>query len=41
MDIEKLKPVKPKKQEPYRRRVWVSVLLTFFGAGLPLIYCGN
>ncbi|MEE9552819.1 MAG: signal peptidase I [candidate division Zixibacteria bacterium] len=40
MDIEKLKPTQPKEQEPYRRRVWVSVVLSFVGYGLPLIYCG-
>ena len=28
-------------EQPYKRRVWVSVLLAFLGAGLPLIYCGN
>ncbi len=27
---------------PYKKRhVWVSVVLSFFGSGLPLIYCGN
>lgn len=41
MDIEKLKPVKPKEPEPFKRRVWVSVVLTLLGMGPPLIYCGN
>lgn len=25
----------------YKRRIWVTILLTLFGSGLPLIYCGR
>lgn len=28
-------------QEPKKRRIWVTVILTFLGFGLPSIYCGN
>jgi signal peptidase I len=38
LDIEESKT---DEAEPYRRRIWISVILTFFGIGLPLIYCGR
>ena len=28
-------------EKPYKRRIWVTVLLSILGLGLPLIYCGN
>lgn len=38
MEIEKCAP---KPVELYRRRIWLSVLLTLLGPGLPIIYCGK
>jgi len=38
MNIDKVILENPK---PVKRRVWISILLTFLGGGLPLIYCGK
>jgi len=41
VELDKFKPKARPEPQPFKRRLWVSVILTFFGPGLPLIYCGN